>query len=143
MKLTLTVAVAVSLAAAGCGPTNLSHLNREFFLKQGVTYDRYERDILACANQATSAAPNSTQVGWMPYVGIYSYDPNDALRAANLEVCMRDKGYTSTAVPHCDLAIRDSVAATGFGRKDALSQRLNVRKDSCYVNNRGVILLKA
>lgn len=139
----LGFAVAAVSVLAGCEGGDLSHANRSFFLKPGVTLDRLERDAVACANQATAAAPNAPQVGWVPYLGVYSFDPNDRLRSANMEICMRDRGYSFQPVPHCPLETRDTVIATGFGRETARSQQMRVNRDACYVNNRGVMLLKA
>ncbi len=77
---------------SGCVPS-------EFYVKQGVTYDRYERDGVACATAATQAVPTNTQVTWAPYVGIYSVDTNAPLRDKNMEICMRDRGYQEGAGP--------------------------------------------
>lgn len=142
MKSILLAIAAVSMVAA-CANPSVSHLTQSFFLKNGVTYDRYERDTLACANQATASAPSAVQVGWAPYVGVYSVDKNDGLRDANMEICMRDKGYSYTPVPHCEFITKEQIVKTGFGRKNALKQKLRVGVDSCYVNDRGRLLLKA
>jgi hypothetical protein len=137
------LALAALVGFAACANPDVSHLTQSFYLKNNVSYARYERDTLDCANKATAAAPNAVQVGWVPYIGIYSVDKNDGLRNANLQICMRDKGYAYTPVPHCSFLIRDEIIATGFGRKESLGQKLKVRSDSCYVNDGGRMLLKA
>jgi hypothetical protein len=118
-------ATALSFALAGC-------VSSEFYVRQGVTLDRYERDGVACATEATQAVPANTQVSWAPYVGIYSVDTNSPLRDANMEICMRDRGYQRVAVPYC---AGDSLnAATAAARQPADRKReMRVTTASCYV----------
>ena len=131
--------IAGLLFATACAEGGYVH-TRNFFLKNGVSYDRYERDTVSCVNLATVAAPNAPQVGWIPYVGVYSVDQNTGLRQANLEICMRDNGYAYVPVPLCPRERRADTIANGFGRKSDLSQRLSVRADSCFVGHQGQFL---
>lgn len=126
--------IVVAIALSGCVP-------QEFFVKNNVTYDRYERDSLACATKVTQQVPTNTQVGWAPYVGVYSSDTNAPLRAANFELCMRDKGYQKVQVPMCS-GDQTAALATGFGSDARRAQRMKVKSNSCFVmNSKGEQLL--
>ncbi len=57
-----------ALALGGC-------VDQNFFVKNAVTYDRYERDYVGCSTAAAQKVPTNTQVGWMPYVGIQESNP--------------------------------------------------------------------
>lgn len=129
--LALNLLIVTSIVSA-CVP------NQQFFLKNGVTLDRYERDGLDCVNKATGATPVNTQVAWAPYVGVYSVDTNAGLRTANVEICMRDKGYVYSQVPSCAGRGKDVIAAaqsSGFGDKRRLKQRMRVGPNSCVVRS--------
>ena len=105
-----------------------------YYVKQGVTYDRYQRDFLACANEATANAPASNQVQWAPYVGLYTVDANTGLRNANVEICMRNKGYSNVEIPYCPMEKREAAFSEGFGDSKRLNQRLRIGPETCVVN---------
>jgi len=119
----------IALSLAGCAPTVSN-----YYVKQGVTYDQYQRDALACANEATANAPDSNQVQWAPYVGVYTVDANTGLRNANVEICMRNKGYSNVAIPYCPMEKREAAFSEGFGDRNRLNQRLSVGQETCVVN---------
>ena len=121
----LIIAFSVGVSVSGC-------VSNEFFVKQGVTFDRYERDSVSCATQATQSVPTNTQVGWAPYVGLYSVDTNEGLRGKNLEICMRDRGYQKVAIPYC--AGPSLKAATEKAKlPQDRNKKMRITKDSCYV----------
>jgi hypothetical protein len=123
--LILPVACAVTLLLSGCVPN-------EFYVQQGVTLDRYERDGVGCATLATQAVPTNTQVTWAPYVGIYSVDTNSPLRDKNMEICMRDKGYQRIAIPYCT---GDALSAgTAMAKQPSdRTRQMRISSASCYV----------
>lgn len=132
MKLGM-VAVA-GFALAGC-------VQQEFFVRQDVNYDRYQRDTAACATKATQEVSANTQVGWVPYVGVYSVDANAGLRQTNFEICMRDRGYSKVALPGCS-ANAGAAQQEGFGSTSRLGQNLKISDQSCFVlSPRGETLL--
>lgn len=114
-----------ALLLAGCVPS-------EFYVRQGVTLDRYERDGVGCATQATQAVPTNTQVSWAPYVGIYSVDTNSPLRDKNMEICMRDLGYQRVSIPYCS---GDALTAATTRSKEPAdrNRKMQVTSGSCYV----------
>ena len=114
------------LVLAGC-------VDQEHFVKQNVTYDRYERDYVACATSATQEVPTNTQVGWAPYVGIYSADTNTALRLKNFEICMRDRGYQKVSMPYCTGDELKKATEMSKARQDR-SRRMVINSRSCYIN---------
>jgi hypothetical protein len=117
----------LSLATvAGC-------VDQDFFVRQNVTYDKYERDSVSCATRATQQVPTNTQVGWAPYVGVYSTDVNAALRAKNLEICMRDKGYQKVKIPFCQ-GERLKAATAASKSPQIRSKRMKINKTSCWLN---------
>ena len=63
MRLIVLALSVAPLLVGGC-------VDQEFFVRQNVTYDRYERDFVGCATRATQEVPTNTQVGWMPYGGV-------------------------------------------------------------------------
>jgi hypothetical protein len=107
-----------------------------YFVKNGVTLDRYERDTVDCVNKATAKAPASNQTQWVPYVGIYTVDANTGLRQANVEICMRDKGYSYPQVPSCSSKGADVsklARENGWGKKGNRKERLNISGQSCVI----------
>ena len=108
-------------------------VQQEHFVKNGITYDRYERDTVGCATAATQAVPTNTQVAWAPYVGIYSQDTNQPLRVKNFELCMRDKGYQKVSLPYC---AGDKLKAATERAKEATPRnwRMKITSASCYVH---------
>jgi hypothetical protein len=126
MRTGLISVAAFAMVLSGCVTT-------EMFVKQGVTMDRYERDTVGCATKVTQAVPTNTQVAWAPYVGIYSVDTNSGLRSANLDICMRDKGYQKRPVPYCQGDIMKDATAAAAMPPDS-KRRLNITADTCYVN---------
>jgi hypothetical protein len=114
-----------ALLVAGCVPN-------EFFVQQGVTYDRYERDSIGCATEATQAVPTNTQVGWAPYVGLYSVDTNSTLRGQNLEICMRDRGYQKVSIPYCNGAALTAATEQSKQPQDR-NRTMRIVAESCYV----------
>ena len=107
-------------------------VTQEYFVKQNVTYDQYERDFVGCATKASQDVPTNTQVGWAPYVGIYSQDTNAALRQKNFGLCMRDMGYQSVPLNFCS-----GDAATQARKAASLRQnrenRMKITSQTCYV----------
>ena len=119
------VLILVSFLLTGC-------VSNEFFVKQGVTFDKYERDSVGCATTATQAVPTNTQVGWAPYVGLYSVDTNSALRSKNLEICMRDRGYQKVAIPYCSGDAMKAATERAKQPQDR-TRRMKITANSCYV----------
>lgn len=121
----VVLATASALSLSAC-------VSNDFYVRQGVTYDRYERDGVACATQATQAVPTNTQVSWAPYVGIYSVDTNSPLRDKNMEICMRDRGYQRIAISYCE---GDSAAAATKAAKQPAdrNRQMRITSQSCYV----------
>jgi len=120
-------AVIAFLALSGC-------VSQEFYVKSNVTFDRYNRDVVACQTEVTQAIPSNTQVTFDPITfWIYSTDRNDKLRQSAMGICMRDKGYTQVELPYCT---KNAVEATenGFGSMKRPNQRLNIQPNSCWVN---------
>ena len=115
-----------SIVLSGC-------VDQEFYVRQGVSLDLYQRDTVSCATTATQAVPTNTQMGWAPYVGVYSVDTNVALRTANLDICLRDRGYQKVTIPYCaDGNLQAATAAAALPNDP--SRRMNIRADSCYIN---------
>lgn len=107
-------------------------IDQSFFVKQNVTYDRYERDYIGCATTATQNVPTNTQVGWAPYVGIYSADTNSALRLKNFELCMRDKGYQQRSLPYCQNE-KAQLARDLMNAPRDRTRRMKITSQSCYI----------
>lgn len=125
MRLIVLALSVAPLLVGGC-------VDQEFFVRQNVTYDRYERDFVGCATRATQEVPTNTQVGWMPYVGVYSADTNAALRGKNFELCMRDRGYQKVKMPYCQG--EKLKAATAQAKAPQNRQRkMKVTSASCWV----------
>jgi hypothetical protein len=118
------LACSVAVALAGCVPS-------EFYVQQGVTFDRYERDGVGCATVATQAVPTNTQVGWAPYVGIYSVDTNSPLRDKNMEICMRDRGYQRIEIPYCSGEALTAATAAAKQPQDR-NRKMSITPQSCY-----------
>ena len=117
--------VALSVSLSGC-------VANDIYVKQGVTMDRYERDGVGCATEATQAVPTNTQVGWAPYVGIYSADTNLPLREKNMEICMRDRGYQKVSLPYCSgAALKAATAEAKLPRSSTKTMRVGT--GSCYI----------
>ena len=125
MRLITLAIAAAPLLIAGC-------VDQEFFVRQNVTYDRYERDFVGCATRATQEVPTNTQVGWMPYVGVYSADTNAALRGKNFELCMRDRGYQKVKVPYCE-GNKLKAATAQAKRPQGRGRKMTINKASCWV----------
>lgn len=120
------IGFAAAALVSGC-------VEQQVFVKQDVTYDRYERDFVGCSTKATQAVATNTQVGWAPYVGIYSYDTNTALRVKNLELCMRDLGYQQVVMPFC-AGDRQTRAMAEARQPQDRNRRMTIQPNSCYVN---------
>ncbi len=120
------------MLACASGLSLSACVSNDFYVRQGVTYDRYERDGVTCATQATQAVPTNTQVSWAPYVGIYSVDTNSPLRDKNMEICMRDHGYQRIAIPYCE---GDAAAAASKAAKQPRdrNRQMRITSQSCYV----------
>ena len=119
-------AVAVSFVVGGC-------VDQDLFVRQNVTYDRYERDAVGCATKASQQVPTNTQVSWAPYVGIYSTDVNAPLRNKNYEICMRDRGYKKVKIPFCQ-GDKAKTAAELAKSPKVRQMRMKVGQNSCWVN---------
>jgi hypothetical protein len=122
----LVIGAAAAALVSGC-------VEQQVFVKQDVTYDRYERDFVGCSTKATQAVATNTQVGWAPYVGIYSYDTNTALRVKNFEICMRDLGYQQVQMPFCSGARQTAAMAAAKAPQDR-NRKIMIQPNSCYVN---------
>ncbi|MGB2202974.1 MAG: hypothetical protein ACPH5G_16715 [Pseudooceanicola atlanticus] len=120
-----TMALAALTLTGGC-------ITTEMMVKPGVTYDRYERDVVGCATTSTQKVPTNTQVGWAPYVGLYSVDTNSTLRQKHHELCLRDKGYSKVAIPVCEGPDGRAALAQARGRQDR-ARRMSINGQSCYV----------
>jgi hypothetical protein len=123
-----------SLVLSGC-------ISQQFYVKNGVTLDRYERDGVFCATKATQEVGTNTQIAWDYYAGLYTADTNNELRARNMEICMRDRGYAYVEIPMCT---GDQLKKANEKAKQPrnLKNRMKVNSSSCYtVNSDGKPLL--
>ena len=114
-----------------CFLTLASCVQQQFWVKNAVTYDRYERDFVGCQTTATQSVPTNTQVTWAPYVGIYSVDTNSALRTKNFELCMRDKGYSQVILNACTGSSLEA-ARKQMALPQDRSKIMQIRANACY-----------
>ncbi|MCV2877585.1 hypothetical protein OE699_01865 [Sedimentimonas flavescens] len=114
------------VAVSGCVPTMIP-------IKNGVTYDRYERDTVGCAAESSRQVPTNTQVNWDPYIGIYSTDTNAKLRNSTNEICLRDKGYQMVQLPYCSGKALTAATEASKQRTD-LRKVMHATSNSCYIN---------
>ena len=107
-------------------------VDQSLFVKQNVTYDQYERDYVACSTKAAQLVPVNTQIGWAPYVGIYSTDTNAALRMKNFEICMRDAGYQQVTISYCSGKSAEIATQQSRGVRDR-GEKMKITQQTCYV----------
>lgn len=107
-------------------------VDQDFFVKNNVTYETYERQYVGCQTEATQKVPTNTQVTWAPYVGIYSVDTNSGLRAKNFEICMRDHGYVPVTLPYCtgDAA---TLANQESRQPQDRTKHMTITSETCYI----------
>ncbi|PTV94831.1 hypothetical protein C8J27_10699 [Rhodobacter aestuarii] len=125
MKLAKIMILPLVAVLGGCEATTVP-------VKNGVTFDRYERDTVFCQAESTRQVPTNTQVSWGPYTGLYSVDTNTQIRAKTNEICLRDKGYQLVSIPYCsgaNLKAADAESRTQHQRSDVM----RVNENSCYV----------
>lgn len=122
MRVVISMVAVVALSAC---------VQQQFWVKNAVTYDRYERDFVGCQTVATQSVPTNTQVAWAPYVGVYSVDTNSALPTKNFELCMRDKGYSQVALQPCTGADLEA-ARNQMTRPQDRSRTMQIGPKSCY-----------
>ncbi len=91
----VAVVAVVGLVLAGC-------ISKPMMVRPGISYGRYEADRTRCMARAVQEVPNNTQIGWAPYVGLYSVDVNAGIKRKVYEQCMRAKGYQRAELPGCD-----------------------------------------
>ncbi|MDU8927555.1 hypothetical protein RXV86_09180 [Alisedimentitalea sp. MJ-SS2] len=127
MRFILPAAIAGSVILTAC-------VDQSFFVKQGVTYDRYERDYVQCSTVAAQKVPVNTQIGWAPYVGIYSTDTNAALRMKNFELCMRDKRYQQVKIPYCS-GEKAKAATEQMKLPSRRSTKMKITPQTCYISD--------
>lgn len=118
------VAISILSLASCAGPEPM-------FVKEGVTFLQYQRDTVSCLNEAAQAVPSNTQLGWQPYVGLYTADTNEPLKVANAELCLREKGYSKVTVPLCDENIRMQ-GIYGPQTDTDPNKRMHIGPGSCY-----------
>jgi hypothetical protein len=123
MRAALFLSAAVALS--GC-------VTPQVFAKNGVTYDRYERDATECVTKAIQAVPPNIVSAYDTLGGLYTADTHAQARATNTQLCMRDKGYQLISVPLCTgEALKN--ARKRAGTEAARSEVIQVGPQSCVV----------
>ena len=125
MKLDFAIAGLTIFSLTGC-------LETEYFVRDGVSFTQYQRDVVGCATQAAQAVPTNTQVGWAPYVGVYSSDTNEGLRMQNKEICLNQKGYSRATIPPCTGEAASDALAELRGPKGT-SLPMHFASNTCYI----------
>tara|TARA_R110002049_G_C9132760_1_gene559128 strand:- start:706 stop:1125 length:420 start_codon:yes stop_codon:yes gene_type:complete len=129
MRKILLVSVC-SAVLAGC-------VNQETFVKNNITYSKYEQDVAHCKTKATQeVAVNRSQgaeVAIAIFTGVYSVqDANSDARVANYNSCMISKGYQRVELPACKN--NNEAKKTGVGPLTA-SRKIDVGTGSCYATD--------
>lgn len=114
--------VAIAVLLAGCVPAS-------FWIKDGVSLARYQRDQTGCEVTGTQQVPTNTQFGWAPYTGIYSADTNTALRQRVIAQCMTDRGYRRVELPACPGDTASAVRSGDLPRRPSMK----ITSESCHV----------
>lgn len=114
--------VVLALALPGCVPT-------EIWLREGITVADRSRIVTNCQVAATQNVPTNTQVGWAPYVGIYSADTNATLRNRVITQCFADKGLRRVELPVCSAEVSSAIRA----KRPSGRERIKVTENTCYV----------
>lgn len=114
--------IVLALVLQGCVPT-------EIWLREGISGADRNRIVTNCQVKATQNVPTNTQVGWAPYVGIYSADTNTNLRAQVITQCYADKGLRRVELPICSAEISNAIRKT----RPTGHKRIRVTEQTCYV----------
>lgn len=122
MKKTGTLLATLALLA-GCVPT-------QYWVKNGVTLAQYQREQTQCEVTGAQSVPTNTQVGWAPYVGIYSADTNSGLRDRVIAQCMTDKGYQYVELPTCG----SDIAAKFRSGEITAREKMLVTPQTCVIS---------
>ena len=101
------------------------------FVKEGVSFRQYQRDTISCLTSSAQAVPANTQLGWQPYVGLYTADTNAQLRDAASDLCLREKGYSKVTLPLCESDIRMN-GVYGPQTETDPNKKLHIGPGSCY-----------
>lgn len=104
-------------------------------VRPGITYGRYEADRTSCMAKTVREIPNNTQIGWAPYVGIYSVDVNSGVKRKVYEQCMRSKGYRRAELPACD-AETIKVAQSAIRSDSIQRMKLGQPSEMCWFIDR-------
>ena len=119
-----------AVALAGC-------VNQEKFVKNNITYSKYEQDVGHCQTVSTQEVPVNRSPGAEIAVALMtgSYavqDANASARLANFNSCMISKGYQRVELPQCkDLK---KARESGAGPLTA-SQKIKIGAGSCYATD--------
>lgn len=119
-----------ALGVVGC-------VNQETFVKNNITYSKYEQDVAYCQTKSTQEVAVNRSPGAELAValltGAYAVqDANATARTANYNSCMISKGYQRVELQQCkDLS---KAKKTGAGPLTA-TQEINIGADSCYVTD--------
>ena len=119
-----------SVVLAGC-------VNQETFVRNDITYSKYEQDVAECKTKSTQeVAVNRSQgaeVAIAIFTGVYAVqDANGEARLANYNSCMIAKGYQRVELPACKN--NSDAKKTGAGPLTA-SRKINVGPGSCYASD--------
>ena len=118
---------ALVAALTGC-------VSQEAFVKNGITYSKYEQDDAICQTKSTQeVAVNRSpgaEVAVALFTGVYAVqDANAVARASNYNSCMISKGYQRIELPLCTNA--KTAKETGVGPLTA-TKKIEVAANSCY-----------
>ena len=118
------------LVVAGC-------VNQETFVKNNITYSKYEQDVAYCQTKSTQEVAVNRSPGAELAVALFtgSYvvqDANATARVANFNSCMISKGYQRVELPPCKDP--NKAKKTGAGPLTA-TQKINVGSGSCYATD--------
>jgi len=116
-----------SVFLAGC-------VNQEAFIKNNITYSKYEQDVAHCKTKSTQDVPVNRSPGAelaiAIFTGVYAVqDANAEARTANYNSCMISKGYQRVELPACKNS--SEAKKTGVGPLTA-SRKIDVGQGSCY-----------
>jgi len=117
------VLICTGLVVSGCVPVG-------FWVKEGVRLSDHQRTQTGCEVKAAQDVPTNTQVGWAPYVGVYSADQNANLRQRVIAQCMGDNGYQLVELPQCSGTLTSEVRS---GKRPP-KERMHVSPQSCWVS---------
>lgn len=130
-KMNKYLGLSVSLVLlAGC-------VNQETFVKNNITYSKYEQDVAFCKTKSTKEVAVNRSPGAELVValltGAYAVqDANAEARAANYNACMISKGYQRVELPMCGNTTEAKKVGTG---PLTASRKIEVGSGSCYTTD--------